>query len=130
MKSVREQGFTYPLTLCLLILFLLFFSMHIEQLLTKRKMELETTVILEQEYYFLSSVKKLEELYQKEGSIPVKGTIIFVNGTMNYQAEPPSASIQMVNFTLFLNSRFPEPTLGFGYYNTGSKKLVKWVEAK
>ncbi|MFK9093272.1 competence type IV pilus minor pilin ComGG [Bacillus salipaludis] len=120
----NQQGFTYPLVLCLLIIFLLFFSMHIEQLLTERKMAHETAAILQQEYYFLSSVKKVEWL-QQSGGIPAKGTIIYVNGTMDYQAETPSGSNQKVNFTLCLKSG--EIITGRGFFDLKSKKMVKWV---
>lgn len=121
----NQQGFTYPLVLCLLIIFLLFFSMHIEQLLTERKMAHETAAILQQEYYFLSSVKKVEWLQETGGNIPAKGTIIYVNGTMDYQADTPSGSIQKVSFTLYLKSG--EIITGRGFFDLKSKKMVKWV---
>ncbi|PLS01747.1 competence type IV pilus minor pilin ComGG [Neobacillus cucumis] len=123
-----QQGFTYPLTLCILLLFLIFFTMHIEQLLTERKMAVDTTTILKQEYYFLSSVKKVESLYRIQGSMPAKGTFFYVNGTMDYKAESPSGYIQIVDFTLVLYTR--KPIAGYGYFDTRSKNLIKWVEAK
>ncbi|MCM3729780.1 ComGG family competence protein [Neobacillus cucumis] len=124
----HESGFTYPLTLCTLLLFLIFFSMNIEQLLSERKMTGETTEILKQEYYFLSSAKKVESLYQSRGIIPAKGTFMYVNGTMDYRAETPTAYIQIVDFTLVLRSR--EPIVGYGYFDTRSKTMIKWEEAK
>ncbi|MDR4948575.1 competence type IV pilus minor pilin ComGG [Neobacillus cucumis] len=127
MKS-DERGFTYPLTLCTLLLFLIFFSMHIEQLLSEHKMAVETATILKQEYYFLSSAKKVESLYQTRGTIPAKGTFVYINGTMDYKAETPSAYVQIVDFTLVLHLR--EPIVGYGYFDTRSKSLIKWVEVK
>jgi competence protein ComGG len=124
----NEKGFTYPLTLCLLILVLLFFSMHIEQLLSERKMAHETATILQEEYYFLSSVKKIEVLFQSLGTIPAKGTITYVNGNMDYQAETQTGYIQKVNFILRLNSG--EEIIGRGFFDTRTKKLSKWVELK
>ncbi|WP_312471747.1 competence type IV pilus minor pilin ComGG [Neobacillus sp.] len=124
----NEKGFTYPLTLCLLLLFLLFFSLHVEQLLTERKMAHETAVILQQEYYFLSSVKKIEGIFQTGGTIPSKGTITYVNGNMDYQAETPTGYVQKVNFTLRLRS--DEAIIGRGFFDTRTKKLIKWVELK
>ncbi len=123
-----NQGFTYPLTLCLLILFTLFFSMHVNQLISEIKIAHETTALLQQDYYFLSSVKKLQSLFQTSGSIPAKGTMVYSNGTMDYQAETPSGFEQKVNFTLILKNR--EPISGHGYFDTRSKKVVKWVEVK
>jgi hypothetical protein len=125
----NENGFTYPLTLCLIIIFLLFFSARIEQLLSERKMAHETAIILQEEYYFLSSVKKVEVIFQKSGILPVKGTISFVNGTMEYQAETPTGYVQKVNFTLHLH--FVDKTvIGRGYFDTRTKRLSKWVELK
>lgn len=121
-----EHGFTYPLTLCTLLLFLLFFSMHIEQLLSERKITVETKEIHMQEYYFLSSVKKVESLYQTRGTMPAKGTLIYLNGTVDYRPETPSAYIQIVDFTLVLHER--EPVVGYGYFDTRSKTMIKWVE--
>ncbi len=123
-----EYGFTYPLTLSLLIVFLVFFSMQVEQLLTERKMAHETSVILQQEYYFLSSVRKLETLLQTGGTIPAKGTIPFQNGNMEYSADPPVGTTQKVNFTLKLNSC--GPVIGRGFFDTSTKRLVKWAELK
>lgn len=124
----NENGFTYPLTLCLLILFLLFFSMHVEKLLSQRKLVHETAIILQEEYYFLSSVKKIENQFQTGGTIPSIGTIFYLKGNMDYQAEIPSGYMQKVNFTLKLNSG--ETVIGRGFFDTRTKKLVKWAELK
>ncbi|MEH7417695.1 competence type IV pilus minor pilin ComGG [Neobacillus drentensis] len=124
----NENGFTYPLTLCTLLLFLIFFSMHIEQLLSERKMALETTEILKQEYYFLSSAKKVESIYQLRSTIPAKGTFVYANGTMNYRVENPSSLIQIVDFTLILDSH--DAIAGYGYFDSRSKTLIKWLEVK
>jgi hypothetical protein len=121
-----EHGFTYPLTLCTLLLFLVFFSMHIEQLLSERKIALETKEILMQEYYFLSSAKKVESVYQTVGKMPAKGTLEYINGTMNYRAETPSSYLQIVDFTLVLHMR--EPIVGYAYFDTRSRTIIKWVE--
>ncbi|MBT2726549.1 hypothetical protein J7E63_06330 [Bacillus sp. ISL-75] len=125
----NEKGFTYPLTLCLIILFLLFFSVRIEQLLSERKMAHETAIILQEEYYFLSSIKKVEVIFQKSGILPVKGTISFVNGTMDYQAETPTGYVQKVNFILHLHA-VAKSVIGRGYFDTRTKRLSKWVELK
>ncbi|MGG3469980.1 competence type IV pilus minor pilin ComGG [Neobacillus pocheonensis] len=121
-----ESGFTYPLTLCMLIIFLMFFSIHVEKLLSERKIAHETSTILQEEYYYLISVKKIESLFQSGGSIPSKGTLVYQKGNMGYQAEVPAGYVQRVNFTLCMNSG--ETLNGIGYFDTRSKKLIKWVE--
>lgn len=124
----NEKGFTYPLTLCFLLLFLLFFSIQIEKLQTERKLAKETAAILQQEYYFLSSAKKLEGIFQNNGTLPSKGTIMYINGSVEYQTEPSAGYAQKVNFTLRLKSN--EPIIGRGFFDTRTKKLIKWVELK
>lgn len=121
-----EKGFTYPLTLCLLILFLFFFSMRVDQLLSKRMIARETSVILQEEYYYLSSVKKIENLLQSSGSIPAKGVIPYWNGTMTYEANAPIGYSQKVQFSLQMKTG--ETVTGYGTFDTRSKKLIKWQE--
>lgn len=121
-----EKGFTYPLTLCVLIIFLLFFSLQVEQLLTEKKMVHETFIILQQEYYALSSVKKVEMLYQSTGTPPAKGTFVFKNGSMEFKMETPNGNVQKVIFTLRLNTG--EIITEYGFFDTSSKRLQKWLE--
>ncbi|MCM3765262.1 competence type IV pilus minor pilin ComGG [Neobacillus niacini] len=122
---MSEHGFTYPLTLCLLLLFLLFFSIQTERLLSERKLAHETAIVMQEEYYFLASVKKLEETFQTNGSLPVKGTYTYKKGWMDFQTEAPSGYTQRVTFTLSLNTG--EKVTGRGLFDTRTKKLMKWT---
>jgi hypothetical protein len=122
----NEQGFTYPLTLVVLIIFLTFFSFRVEQLLTERKLSYQTGIILQEEYYFHSSVRKIEKIMQTGGVIPIRGSFSFLKGSMAYQAETPIGKIQKVNFTLRMHSG--ETAGGRGFFDTTSKKMTKWTE--
>ena len=122
----NENGFTYPITLSILIIFLLFFSIRVEQLLSERKMALETKKILEQEYYLLTSTKKIEKILQDGDSIQPKGTFNYTNGELVFQANIPAGEIQEISFTLQLHSG--EISKGIGYYDLNLKKMVKWIE--
>jgi hypothetical protein len=122
----NQNGFTYPLTLAVLITFLMFFSIQVEQLLTEKKMFRETKMILLEEYYMLSSVKKMESKYQAGEPIASKGIFLFLNGNVNFQADLPSGSTQKITFTLSLPTG--ETAIGFGYFDKNLKKLTKWVE--
>lgn len=124
---IRNQtGFTYPLTLAVLMSFLLFFSVQAEQLLTEKKMYHETKIILQEEYYMLSSVKKIENKLQTGEPIASKGTFPFLKGNVNYQADVPIGSSQKITFTLQLSTG--ETAIGFGYFDKNLKKLTKWIE--
>ncbi|MCL6573682.1 MAG: hypothetical protein K6T88_18710 [Bacillus sp. (in: Bacteria)] len=70
--------------------------------------------------------KKIEGLLQTGETIPAKGTIPYVFGSMDYQVETPSGYIQKVNFTLRLNSGVA--IIGRGFFDTRTKRLNKWVE--
>jgi competence protein ComGG len=124
----EEKGFTYPLTLIVLLLFLTFFTVRIEQLMIDRKMAHETSLILQQENYFLSSIKKVEQIYQSGTTIPSKGTFLYINGKMEFQSEKAVGNVQRITFTLRLNSG--ETVIGRGYFNTSIKRNIKWVEMK
>ena len=122
----NEQGFTYPLTLSVLIIFLLFFSIRVEQLLSERKMARETKKILVQEYYMLSSAKKLEKSIQKGETLQSKGIFSYKYGKMNFQTNLPLNNVQEISFTLHLDTG--EISKGIGYYDIDSKKMVNWIE--
>jgi hypothetical protein len=122
----NEKGFTFPLTLTVTLLFLIIFSFRLEQLVTERRLSHETAVILQQEYYYHSSVKKIEKVLQAGGTIPSKGTFSFTNATMVYQTENPLGSTQRINFTLTMESG--ETSSCRGIFDLHLKKLVKWIE--
>ena len=124
--SNDERGFTYPLTLVLLILFLSVFSFHVEQLLTERKLAHETYLILQEEYYFHSSFKKTESILQSGAMIPAKGTFSYSNGSMGFQADSPIGTVQKINYTLKMNTG--ETVTGRGFFDIASKRMIKWTE--
>ena len=122
----NEKGFTYPLTLVMLLLFLLVFSFKVEQLLTERKLAHETAIILQEEYYFHTSVKKIEKVLQSDGTVPVQGKFSYLYGEVTYQAAAPSGSLQNILFTLRMKSG--ETVVARGFFDTNLKRLMKWVE--
>lgn len=122
----NQKGFTYPLTLSILIVFLIFFSTRVEQLLLDRKIFHETKVILQQEYYLNVSVKKVEKFLQTENPLQASGTFQFQSGNLEYQVDFPSANSQKVTLTLHLDSG--NSTVGYAFYDRKAKKMTKWVE--
>ncbi len=122
----NQKGFAYPLTLSLLIIFFIFFSIRVEQHLTERKFTYNTKISHMQEYYMLTTSKKVEKILQTGDGTTTSGSFAFRDGTINYQIDPPSGSIQ--KFTLTLQLKSGETVYGYGFYDTVSKKLTKWVE--
>ncbi|MED1468223.1 competence type IV pilus minor pilin ComGG [Bacillus salipaludis] len=127
MKKI-QAGFTYPLTLCVLLVFFLFLSIRVEQLLAERKVANQTAILLQEEYYFLSSIKKVENMLTSTGTIQTKGSFKYINGTMDYQAEVPVSSVQKVNFTLRFSSGIT--VVGIGYFDIKLKRMVKWTDSR
>lgn len=122
----NEHGFTYPLTLCVVLLFLLIFSFRVDLLLTERKLAHESNTILQVEYYFHSTIKKIEKTLSLNIALPAKGTYFFSNGKVDYAAEKPIGTSQKVLFTLRLNTG--ETAIAIGFFNVNTKSLIKWVE--
>ncbi|MGG5255070.1 competence type IV pilus minor pilin ComGG [Neobacillus sp. SM06] len=121
-----QKGFTYPLTLSLLLIFFIFFSIRVDQLLTERKFTYNTKISLVQEYYMLTTAKKVEKILQTGDGTTTSGSFSYRDGTINYQIDPPSGSIQ--KFTLTLKLKSGETVNGYGFYDTNLKMLTKWVE--
>ncbi|MEH7178730.1 competence type IV pilus minor pilin ComGG [Neobacillus vireti] len=122
----NEKGFTYPLTLVVLILFLSFFSFRVDQLLIERMLFRETAAILQEEYYFHSSFKKIEKLMQSGGAVPAKGSFPYAKGRMEFQADSPIGTVQKINFTLKLHTG--EIVGGRGFFDITLKRMIKWTE--
>jgi hypothetical protein len=122
----NERGFTYPLTLSLLLSFLIFFSIQVDQLLTEEKMFHEQKKILLEEYYMLISIKNIERNFKSGQPIAQKGTFSYLKGNVNYAADLPTGSSQKITFTLQLPSG--ETFVGTGYFDKNLKTLTKWVE--
>lgn len=123
----NQKGFTYPLTLSLLIVFLFFFSIRGGQLLNERRLFQVTQVLQQQEYYMLTSERKVRKIFQSGGSSAVAdGTFTYQHGKMNYHADAPSGTTQKVTFTLQMNSG--EVTLSYAFYDINTRALVKWIE--
>ncbi|WP_217269840.1 competence type IV pilus minor pilin ComGG [Neobacillus endophyticus] len=94
--------------------------------MTERKQVHETSIILQQEYYLLSSVKKLEMIYQTSGRLPGIGSINFQKGKMDFQTDPPVGFLEKVAFTLHLDTG--ETVVGKGYFDSRTKRIVKWSD--
>lgn len=119
-----EQGFTFPLSLCLLLLFSTFLIIHTELYLNEKRIYHETETILKQEYCFLSAVRRLEEQMEINGTIGT-GIYFLQDGTISYQEEDMGNTTK-INLTLSLQSG--EQGIAFLYFDKSSKKLIRWVE--
>jgi competence protein ComGG len=124
-RMKNEGGFTYPVSLCLLVFFSLLLLITVDQNLAEKRFYKDTEVILIQEYYLLSAVKKAETLL-KENNLPETGTFLYTKGTVGYQTRVLPEGLAEITFTVKLFTK--EQWVGVGHFDTVRKKLVKWME--
>jgi hypothetical protein len=122
----NQKGFTYPLLLMVIILLSFFFTYQVQFYLAEKRILYQTAIILKQEYYMLSAVKKVEAILQS--STPKIGIsqYVFHDSMVTYRIENQSESLLKITITLKLNSL--EEAVGYAYYDKGIMKITKWVE--
>ncbi|WP_338451650.1 competence type IV pilus minor pilin ComGG [Niallia oryzisoli] len=125
---VRNQsGFTYPLTLCMLILFSTMLMIYMEQLGVEKRMLTETETVLKQDYYLVSTLNTLEESLAAQGKTGSTGIIEFYDGEVQYVITELTDSLWEIKVHLQTgidNREF----FGAAYYDADLKKIIKWVE--
>ncbi|MBT2754754.1 competence type IV pilus minor pilin ComGG [Mesobacillus foraminis] len=121
----NERGFTYPVSLCMLVFFSLLLLITVEQNMAEKRFYKDTEVILVQEYYLLSAVKRAEGLL-KENNLSQTGTFLYTKGTVAYQTRALPEGLAEITFTVKLFTK--EQWVGVGHFDTVQKKLVKWME--
>jgi ComG operon protein 7 len=122
----NEYGFTFPLSYSLFLVLSVFLLIHAEQYLSEKKLLWETETILKQEYYMMSSVKKMEKMLQENPDLITQGIFQYTNGKVNYKTNHLTNSVIQTTFRLKLDSG--EEFLGFGFYDKDLRKMIKWVE--
>jgi hypothetical protein len=120
-----EQGFTYPLSLSVLVFFSLFLLILVEQNVIERRFYKETETILLSEYYFQAAVVEAEQLLNRE-ELAQTGKFEYRDGEVRFDRRILSQGMEEVTFTLKLKTG--EQWFGNAQYDHGKKKFVKWVE--
>lgn len=123
----NQKGFTYPLTLCMLILFSTILALYLEQYITEKRMLTETENILKQEYYIVSSLKTMEESLAVEGRVNPTGFIEFYDGQAEYVIEEITESLWEIKLQIKIGIDSRQFS-GTAFYDTNYKKIIKWVE--
>ncbi len=123
----NEKGFTYPLTLCLLIIFSMVLAIHIDQYVIEKGMLLETETILKQDYYLLSSVRKIEStLAEMNGETVEAGSFEFYDGHANFYISKVTDTIWQINIQLKTGKEMV--ITGIAYYDSERQKVIQWIE--
>lgn len=123
----NQNGFTYPLTLCLLIIFSTTLVIHIEQYVMESRMLKETETILKQDYYLLDAVRTIETTLAMGGDEKEPGSIEFNDGQADYVIMELTDQLWEINITL--KTGIDQMTIsGLAYYDTDLQKIIKWIE--
>jgi len=120
-----EKGFTYPLSLAVLVFISLFLLLLVEQNGIERRFFKETETILLVEYYFQASVVEAEQLLDK-GELAQAGRFEYKNGEVRFTRRLLSQVLEEVTFTLKLHTG--EQWIAIVQYDRVKQKFVKWIE--
>lgn len=123
----NQKGFTYPLTLCLLILLSTTLTIQIEQYITEKRMLNETESILKQDYYFLSTIELLQSQIAISDSMPTTGFLDFNDGQISYTIVELSERELEIKLILTMKRGNGEVE-GSAFYDKSLGKIVAWNE--
>ncbi|WP_053367123.1 competence type IV pilus minor pilin ComGG [Bacillus sp. FJAT-27245] len=121
-----DRGFTYPLTLAVLLAISATLAAASELLLVEARMVNEIETIQTQEYYMVSSLKKIEKSLNEGSGAPASGSFAYRKGLVAYTVS--AASPGTLKATISVKVDGSVPVEGYGYYDITLKKMVKWVE--
>jgi hypothetical protein len=122
---VGERGFTYPLSLSVLVIFSLFLLILVEQNVIEKRFFKETETILVVEYYLQAAVVEAEQLLIKD-ELPQIGKFEYRDGEVRFSRRLLSHGLEEITFTLKLETG--EQWIGMAQYDQGQQKVVKWIE--
>ncbi|HYK72377.1 MAG TPA: competence type IV pilus minor pilin ComGG [Pseudoneobacillus sp.] len=122
----NQKGLTYPVVLMVIMLFSFFFTYQMQLYLSEKQLHQASKVILRQEYYMHSAVKKIEEGLVSNNISIGTGQFAFKKGIVLYKVESYSSLLLRVTFTVKLNTL--EEAAGISIYDKNQKKMIKWIE--
>lgn len=123
----NQKGFTYPVTLCLLILLSTVLTIQIEQYITEKRMLNQTETILKQDYYFLSTIESLQSQIAISDPMPTTGFLDFNDGQVSYTIIELSEKEIEIKLILTMKRGNGE-VKGSAFYDKNLGEIVKWNE--
>lgn len=109
-----------------MILFSTVLLICIEQYLTEKRMFIETETILKQDYYLLTTVKKLESTFAATELTPGTGSFAFNGGQADYSML--EFADRLWEITIKIKTGTGVEIIGFAYYDQDRQKMIKWIE--
>lgn len=123
---LNEKGFFYPISLCIYLLVIQFLLLYFGVYLNKRGIEEEAISSLKQEYYFMSTLKDIENQLVSGVSPSLKGTYTYLHGDVSYVITQQSSVDYKIDYKLTLKEN--TSVSGTSYFNKTQNKMKKWVE--
>ena len=123
----NQNGFTYPVTMCMIILLSALLVIRVDQLLIEKRMLKETETILKQDYYLLSTIDKLSLLLANNENEATQGTIHFKDG----QASFTTSNLSEYEFEIVITILVGEDNKvlnGKAVYDRILNKIINWTE--
>lgn len=122
---MNEKGFMFPVTLCILLLFSIFLTVHFHQYVTDKSYLKELEHFERNQFYFLQSLKKVERQLNEE-VFDEEGTFIYEEGTVSYTTIAIGENVVQITFRL--NTDKQTDLTAMCIYDTNRKKMMKWIE--
>lgn len=124
-SQLNEKGFMFPVTLCILLLFSTFLSVHFNQYISDKRFLTEVEHFERNQYYFLQSLKKVENLLMMDEPYE-DGAFVYEKGTVNYHIINIGEELLQINFRL--NTEAQTDLTAMCYFDTKAQKVIKWIE--
>lgn len=122
---MNERGFMFPVTLCILLIFITFLSVHFNQYISEKRYLIELEDFERNQYYFLQSLKKVE--HQLSEGVPVpNGTFLYQEGTVTYSTSEMGTNLLQITFRLHTETQ--TDLTAMSYYDLDLQKMTKWIE--
>jgi hypothetical protein len=122
---MNEKGFMFPVSLCILLLFSIFLTVHFHQYMMERGYLTEVEQFERNQFYFLQSLKKVERLMREE-SFDYTGSFVYEKGTVTYKITELGESLFQIKFDL--TTTHQSGATGTGFYDADLQKMIKWIE--
>lgn len=123
----NQNGFTYPVTLCMIILLGSILVVSTDQFLNEKRILKETETILKQDYYLLSTMDRLQFDLSTNEHGATEGTFEFKDGQARYQIVNITEDLLEIMITIKVGDG---DTIfnGSAIYDLNLKRMIKWEE--
>lgn len=123
----NECGFSFPVTVCVLTLFVFILSFQGAQLVAVKGLYKEIRQYEKNQYYFLLALKETEKYLADWGeNYEGTGQFTYRECSIAYRIQEVDGGGLQIIYSLYFPGR-PEVN-GVAYYDKHSKRMIKWYE--